>query len=90
MLLISLTYVFVTASIMFVTLFWKISVHSAGVAGPTTALVYFFGLGFVPMYILTALVITVRLKLKAHTLPQLLAGVLIAMAVTFLTYFFFY
>ncbi len=90
MLLISLSYVFVTTAIMFVTLFWKISVHSAGVAGPTTALVYFFGKEMIFLHILTMIVILVRLKLKVHTLPQLIAGSVMAIVVTFLTYFFFY
>lgn len=90
MFFISLAYIFVTTAVMLVNIFWKISVHSAGVAGPTTALVYVFGLGFIPLYILTVLVILVRLKLKAHTLPQLMVGALMAIAITFLTYFFFY
>lgn len=90
MLLISLAYVFVTTSIMLATLFWKISIHSAGVACPTTALVYFFGKEIIFLYILTAIVIFVRFKLKVHTLSQLIAGSAAAIVVTFLTYFFFY
>ncbi|TRZ54038.1 hypothetical protein D4Q76_03280 [archaeon] len=90
MLSISLAYAFVTAAVMLVNISWKISVHSAGVAGPTTAMVYVFGLWLIPLYSLTVLVILVRLKMKAHTLPQLIAGTLMAIAITFLTYFLFY
>lgn len=90
MFFISLAYAFVATAVMLVNMFWKISVHSAGVAGPTTALVCVFGAALIPLYIFTVAVVYVRLKLKAHTPPQLLAGALIAIAVTFLTYFFFY
>ncbi|MFZ3077214.1 MAG: hypothetical protein WA139_02050 [Candidatus Aenigmatarchaeota archaeon] len=90
MFLISLAYVFVASAVMVANFFQKISIHSAGIAGPTTALVYVFGLGLVPLYILTVIVCHVRLKQKAHTLPQLMVGALIAIAITFTIYFFFY
>lgn len=90
MFVISLAYLFVTAVVMMNNLFWKISVHAAGVAGPTTALAFVFGTGLVPLYILTAAVFYVRLKLKAHTLAQLFGGAAAGIAVTLLTYLIFY
>lgn len=87
---ISLAYLFVDIAIMVNNLFWKISIHAAGIAGPTTALVYVFGTKFVFLYIFTAMVFYIRLKLKAHTLCQLVAGCAVAVVVTFLTYLFFY
>lgn len=87
---ISMAYIFVTTAVMIINLFWKISVHSAGVAGPTTALVYVFGKELIPLYIFTIIIIYIRLKLRAHNLIQLIAGSVVAIAVTFLTYLFFY
>ena len=90
MLAISLAYLFVDIAIMVNNLFWKISIHAAGIAGPTTALVYVFGTKFIFLYIFTALVFYIRLKLKAHTLYQLMAGCAVAIGVTFLMDLFFY
>ncbi len=90
MFLISLAYFLVTCSIALINLFWKISVHAAGVAGPTTALVYIFGKEIIPLYIFTIVIIYVRIKLKMHSLSQLLAGTIVAIAMTFLTYYLFY
>lgn len=87
---ISLAYLFVTAAIMLNNLFWKISIHAAGIAGPTAALVFVFGTGLVPLYVLTAAVFYARLKLKAHTLAQLFGGAVAGIVVTFLTYLIFY
>lgn len=87
---ISAAYFFVTSAVLIINLFWKISIHAAGAAGPTTALVYVFGTGLLPLYILTAVVAYARFRLKAHTIPQLAAGAIIAAVVTFLVYFFLY
>jgi len=86
MFLISMAYVFVTSAVFIINLFWKISAHSAGVAGPTTALVYVFGPTLIPLYVVTLLVIWVRLKIKVHNLKQLIAGALIAIFITLLVY----
>ncbi len=90
MLAISLAYLFVSVAVAINNLFWKISIHAAGIAGPTTALVYVFGVSLIPLYILTATVFYVRMKLKAHTPAQLFGGVVIGIAITFLTYLIFY
>ena len=81
-----MSYVFVTSAVFIINLFWKISAHSAGVAGPTTALVYVFGPSLIPLYVLTLLVMWVRLKIKVHNLKQLIAGALIAIFITSLVY----
>lgn len=90
MLAISLAYLFVSVAIAINGLFWKISIHAAGIACPTTALVYAFGIGAVPLYLLTLLTVFVRFRLKAHTLAQLIGGSVVAIVVTFLVYLFFY
>jgi len=87
---ISLAYLFVTAVVMMNNFFWKISVHAAGIAVPTTALVFVFGIWLVPLYVFTAAVFYARLKLKAHTLAQLFGGAAVGTVITFLTYLVFY
>ncbi len=87
---ISLAYLFVAVAVAINSLFWKISIHAAGIAGPTTALVYVFGIGALPLYLLTLLTVFVRFRLKAHTLPQLIGGTAVAIIVTLLAYLAFY
>jgi membrane-associated phospholipid phosphatase len=65
-----------------VALKWKISVHTAGIAGPTTALVRALGLECAPLFLLLAPVAWARYELKAHTPGQLVAGAIVAAAVT--------
>ena len=86
MFVISMAYVFVTSAISIINIFWKISAHTAGVAGPTTALIYVFGLNLIPLYALTLLVIWIRLKLKAHNMLQLMTGAIVAIFITSLVY----
>ncbi|MFB0559715.1 MAG: hypothetical protein ACETWM_00595 [Candidatus Lokiarchaeia archaeon] len=79
---ISLTYAFVTLAVALINLRWKISVHTAGVSGPSTALVYVYGLVGLSSIALIVLVIWSRVKLKAHTTSQSIAGAIVAMFVT--------
>jgi len=79
---ISLTYGFVTLAVAIINLKWKISVHTAGVSGPSTALVYVFGLAALPFFALVIPVAWARIKLKAHTVGQSIAGIIVAMLVT--------
>jgi len=63
-----------TLIVFFITLFWKISIHSMGVAGPTTALIYAIG----PIGSIYALILPIvmwsRTYLKRHTVPQVIMG----------------
>jgi len=86
MFVISMAYVFVSSGISIMNIFWKVSAHSAGVAGPTTALIYVFGTNLIPLYILTLLVFWIRLKIKAHNILQLAAGAIVAIFITSLVY----
>ena len=63
---------------------WKISAHAMGAAGPLAAVSYAFGPSFLTLIILVALVGWSRIKLKVHTLPQVLIGILFAFASTYL------
>ncbi|MCD6477509.1 MAG: hypothetical protein J7K87_00725 [Candidatus Aenigmarchaeota archaeon] len=87
MFMISLSYIFVTLSLMFINFFWKISAHTAGVAGPVTALAYVFGWSLAFLYIFIPLVAYSRKRLGSHDFNQLLAGTLIAIFITILIYF---
>jgi len=61
---------------------WKISVHSMGVAGPTTALIFAFGpAGFI-MGLILPLVMWSRVYLKRHTVTQVIAGALLGFFLT--------
>ena len=63
-----------TLIVFFINLYWKISIHAMGVAGPTTVLIYVFG----PIGALFALIIPVvmwsRVYLKRHTVFQVIIG----------------
>lgn len=83
----ALTYAAVTASILLVTFVEKVSVHAAGVAGPTTFMVLTFGAAYSVLYVLVPAVGFARLCLKAHTTKELFSGALIAVIVTALTWF---
>jgi hypothetical protein len=87
MFILSFAYVVVTTACFFINIFWKISTHSAGAAGPLTAIVLVFGVQFSPLFLLLALVFWVRLKLRAHTPLQLIAGALVASSLTFIIYY---
>lgn len=82
----SVSYCLVTIAIMFGNYFRKISAHSAGVAGPITAITYNFGILAFPLFILIPLTIWARLKLRAHTLFEVVSGILIATIITFFVY----
>jgi len=80
-----LCYLTVTAAIFLVSLKWKISIHTAGIAGPTTFLVYYLGPVYTILYLLIPLAAWSRYKLRAHTIPQLVMGALVALIVTHIT-----
>ncbi len=90
MAVIALAYAAVTSVIALVSLFWKASAHSAGVAGPITGLIWVFGPFIIFFMLLAGLVAWARWKLKLHTAWQLLAGILIAVIVTACVYWFFW
>ena len=80
------TYFTVTLSILLVSLKWKISIHTAGIAGPTMFLVLKYGSEYLPLLLLLPLVGWARVRMKAHTVSQLLAGALLAIVVTTVTF----
>lgn len=86
----SVAYVGVTAAVTIGNFSTKISSHSAGVAGPLTAITLVYGLLALPSFLLLPIVFWSRLKLNAHTFTQLTLGSIIGIFVTFFVYYFLY
>ncbi len=83
-----LCYGTVTFSLMLINFKTKISVHTAGITGPITYVVYFLGIPFLLLYLIAVPVAWARYVLKAHTPSQLLLGALDAVLVTLITCIF--
>jgi membrane-associated phospholipid phosphatase len=83
-----LIYSFNTLIILFINLSWKISIHTMGVAGPTVALTYLFGLPGLLFGLLIPLVMWSRVKLKKHTISQVLAGGIAGIILTYVQLYF--
>ena len=81
MFLLALGSLIVSVITMGINMFWKISLHCAGVTGPIFALVFVFGLSALPLTSIVGLVGWSRIKLKNHTFGQTLAGTLISLTV---------
>ena len=79
-----LCYVGNTVIMMLITIRWKISVHASGIAGPTTALVYGVGIWTAVFFAILLPVGWARLRLKAHTPWQMLAGALVTITATWI------
>ena len=59
---------------IFVTFFWKISIHSMGIAGPAAALIYIFGYPGFLFGIPLIMVMWSRIYLNKHTPAQVIVG----------------
>jgi len=81
MFLLALGSLLVTIILMGINLFWKVSIHCAGVTGPIFALIFVFGINAIPLTSIIGLVGWSRIKLKSHTFAQTLAGTLISLSV---------
>ena len=90
MFLLALGYVLVSIILMVVNLFWKVSVHCAGVTGPIFSLIFVFGINAIPLSLIVGLVGWSRIKLKNHTFAQTLVGTLISLSVGFVEYSILY
>ena len=86
MFLLALGSLLVSLIVMCVNLFWKVSIHCAGVTGPIFALIFVFGLNALPLTSLVGLVGWSRITLKNHTFAQTLVGTLISLTVGLVVY----
>ena len=63
-----------TLIILLVTLSWKISIHTMGVAGPTASFNLFIWLGRIIFGLIIPMVMWSSVTLKKHSISQVLAG----------------
>ena len=89
-LLLALGYTLVTGILMVVNLFWKVSIHCAGVTGPIFALIFVFGPNVLPLSLIIVLLGWSRIKLKNHTFFQTVVGTLISLSVGLIEYSILY
>jgi hypothetical protein len=81
---------FVNAIVMlFISLYWKISIHAVGVTGPITALVFQLGARMLPFFLLMLPLAWARIELKAHNKKQVAAGAIISSFLTWLQMAFY-
>jgi len=71
-----------TIVVLLFSLFWKISIHAMGIAGPATAIMYLFGWPGLIFSLLVPPVIWSRLYLKRHTPSQLIMGTFLGYILT--------
>jgi hypothetical protein len=86
MFLLALGSLLVSIISMGINLFWKVSIHCAGVTGPIFALVFVFGLSALPLIPIVGLVGWSRITLKNHTFAQTLGGTLLSLSVGLVLY----
>jgi membrane-associated phospholipid phosphatase len=82
MMALMISYVITSLVMMLITLRWKISIHAAGVAGPSMFLVLRYNLVLWPFLIMTLLVCWSRWRLKVHTIQQVFGGAVLSVVVT--------
>ena len=71
-----------TLIVFFINLYWKISIHAMGVAGPTTVLIYVFGPAGAIFALIIPVVMWSRVYLKRHTVFQVIMGTLLGFVAT--------
>jgi membrane-associated phospholipid phosphatase len=67
---------------------WKISAHVMGASGPFAALIFVFGITALPFLLVLTIIGWARIKLKCHTLSQVLAGAFLAFISTYVQIYF--
>ena len=77
-------YITNTIITIFITKYWKISIHALGVSAPIAALYIFGYSNIVLMLIITLLVGISRIILKAHNIKQVIAGSLLGFILTYI------
>jgi len=70
-----------------ITFKWKISVHAAGIAGPTTVAVLMLGALYASLYLLLLPVAWARLRMRAHTFCQIVGGSTLSILLTAVIYY---
>jgi len=84
--LLSVAYLSISLIVLLVTLFWKISIHMAGLTGAITALTLVLGANYALLYLLALPLGWARTEIEAHTVPQVVLGAVVGIGVTALVY----
>jgi hypothetical protein len=84
LIVITCCYLGVTLVGTLVSLFWKVSLHLAGVAGPVTALTMLVHPYWAFLYLLLVPLGWARIYLDKHDLYQVVAGSMMSMVITFI------
>jgi len=71
---------------LIITIFWKISIHSMGIAGPTAAMTYILGYPGLLFGIPLIMVMWSRIYLKKHTKAQVVIGAVTSFIFTWLQF----
>lgn len=71
-----------TAIATFITHYWKISIHGMALGGPIAALGWVVSPGFYWVAIAAPLIVYSRVKLKAHSIAQVICGFLLGFLLT--------
>ncbi|HTX55601.1 MAG TPA: phosphatase PAP2 family protein [Candidatus Acidoferrales bacterium] len=79
-----------TLIVQYITRYWKISTHAIGITAPLVALTLLYGTQTLPFLVLIPMVCWARVYLKAHTVLQVLAGVVLATLSTVLFFHIFH
>jgi hypothetical protein len=82
----ALSYAASVMAVAVVNMKWKISAHTAAIAGPATAVGYVLGWPGHVIWLLALPVGWARWKLKAHTLGQIVAGPVVSALTTLAVY----
>jgi len=77
-------YFFNTLVATAITRYWKISIHGMAAGGPTAALGYLVAPGFYWLILTLPFLVFSRVRLKAHTPSQVLAGFTAGLLLTFM------
>jgi len=77
-----------TLILFFINLYWKISIHALGVAGPSIAMIYVFGIPGAIFSLIIPLVMWSRIYLKKHTVPQVIIGATLGLVFTALQIYY--
>jgi hypothetical protein len=84
--LLSVSYLLISLMILVITVFWKVSIHMAGLTGPVTALALALGSNYVLLYLLALPLGWARTELEAHTVPQVVLGAAVGAGITALVF----
>lgn len=77
-------YAFNTAVATIITKYWKISIHGMGFGGPIAALGQVISANYYGALPLMVLILFSRVKLKAHTPLQVIAGTFLGFILTYI------